>query len=135
MVRWAQKIAQGGDAVERRSFLRGLLAAVAGGEAVVKLATPSDVAALTVGRDTLIGQPQPARLEYDTYPLAYDLMDGGDCDVYVKRGSAYLSIGRITEVSICTDPIRTGEEFGFATYAPGVSHLEGRFVGPLRSAR
>jgi hypothetical protein len=123
--------------MERRSFLRGLLAAVAGGEAVVKLATPSEVAALTVGKDTVIGQPTrtwPAELDERTIARAAwppGAVIGDELFMRCRGKRGYLSVGYVTEVTIGLDPMEFSDhEYGVKQYvAPGIPHIEGRFIG------
>src|SRR5437868_2727437 len=79
--------------MNRRGFLRGILASAAGGAALVKLASAEETKALTLNQPVLIGQPEVATPE---------MGDGGDGLVYM-RGRAtgeFTAIGYITHLDV-----------------------------------
>ena len=83
--------------MNRRSFLTGTIAAVATGEAFVKLASAEETASLVVGDTTLLS---PNKAFY--LPGASSALDG---NVYVKRLDGTVQwFGRILDIDFKSTP-------------------------------
>lgn len=111
--------------MERRGFLKGMLAAVAGGEALVRLATPGEAAELAVGQTALVGQPA----------LGVEAPHGRSIGemVFMQSRQGYVPIGILTRMSVeagVTDMTQWGGEIQVS--GPGLmSVVVAEFEGPF----
>ncbi len=116
--------------MERREFIKGLLigASAAAGTALVKLAEPEEVTALTLGRETLVGHPQPALDGLPETPIG--------AMVYIRtyRGHdayQFLPIGFVTRLEIRNESLDVTPSWsGTIVLQPGLMSGEAEFVGP-----
>lgn len=107
--------------IERRTFIKGLLAAVTSTEAIVKLATPAEASALV--RNAPVALQQIGALTTPSQNL-FDSM------VYVKQGDVFQPFGYIQEVNFYRDVVETGSEYdGYVRYTPGLLRDDLRFEG------
>ena len=80
--------------MERRGFIKGMLAAVAGATATVKLAEPGEAEALIAQRNVLLAQPEPA-----DYNAAVEAITS-NFQVYAKLGGKFVPIGYIQSLEV-----------------------------------
>lgn len=110
--------------MERRGFIKGLLAAVAGGEALVRLATPGEAAALTVGQTALVGQPA----------LGVEAPHGSAVGqfVFMQRGQGYVPIGILTYLEMRVRDVDLMSWHGnIQVSGPGLMEAVAEFEGPF----
>jgi hypothetical protein len=102
--------------MERRNFIQGLLAAVGGGTAMVKLASPVEAKILAIGQDILLKQPTPHFLP---------VIDGLD-EVYLRNGDELIPIGTIISVGQKPATLLEKEWEGRIALSPGFARFMGR---------
>jgi hypothetical protein len=81
--------------MERRNFVKGLLLSATAGTALVKLANPEEVRALTVHKDVILDQPNVLQQNVSEL-IAYDLPYR---DVFIKSSDGrFIPVGMITRI-------------------------------------
>lgn len=102
----------------RRSFIGGIIASVTAGQALVKLANPEEVRALSVGK--------PASLlphATDT-PIDRHLMGHA---IFMQRGDKFEPVGVVTSFQISRDTIDATLRDGSSYMVPGLMRASGTF--------
>ena len=77
--------------MERRSFLRGIIGSVAAGEALVKLATPTEALELVNGADVGLVPIRKLPIHETQYPSQGTIL-------YVENRGSFLPVGIVTEM-------------------------------------
>lgn len=109
--------------MERRNFIKGLLASVSAGTALVELAKPEQIVALQLNQPVMLTQPQP-----DIVELA---MDELEAVVYIRRSGQFMPFGYITNLYMSRDVHEASNSFeGYVTYVPGLLRAGLSFTGP-----
>lgn len=109
--------------MERRSFLRGLIASVGAGTALVQLATPAEARALTREQPVgLVPTPQNTPFEY-VWP--------DDGLAYARRGDKFVPIGYITSLEITENKHELPRLDGTIELVPGLKSARAKTQGWL----
>lgn len=109
--------------MERRSFLRGLVASIGAGTALVKLATPEETRALTVEQPVgLVSTPKNTPFEY-IWP--------DDGLAYARRGDEFVPIGYITSLEVSANAHEAMSLNGEIQLVPGLREARAKTQGWL----
>lgn len=107
--------------MERRGFIKGLLASVAGGTALVKLTSEQEVAALTIGAPVAVGNIVEA--------FHIPNMNWSP-EVYVRAPNGiFLCVGLLREVRMTQDITDIMTWDGNVVMVPGLKRGEFDFSG------
>jgi hypothetical protein len=109
--------------MERRSFVKGLLLSATAGTALVKLANPEEVHALTVQQDVVLDQ----FIRHPNELIAYDLPYR---DVFIRGNDGqFMSIGMITRIEQRMTMKNVVTISGEAVFVPGARDTRFFFEG------
>lgn len=113
--------------MERRSFIKGLLAAVTGGEAIVRLATPSEARTLALGEPAFVGQPQ-----FLTPGIQTGVPDLMTPEIFMREPHTgkMVMVGYLTSLNVKTSIMdATTHEGEFRVDIRGMQKMIGTFEG------
>lgn len=116
--------------MERRGFIKGMLASIAGGTAMIKLAEPGEAQALVAQRNLLLAQPEPADFDAATQAMMQQRLE-----VYAYLKGKFVVIGYLRSIQV-DQPVDAlysyeGEIRGTnPQYIAGMKEITMRFGGP-----
>lgn len=120
--------------MERRGFIKGMLAGVVGATATIKLAEPGEAATLVAQRNLLLAQPEEINVDE-----ALTAFRGNGFEVYAKLlDKGFVPIGYIRSIQVTQDRYDVTSLYGWkgeitgtnAEYVAGLKRISMTFRGP-----
>jgi hypothetical protein len=116
--------------MERRGFIKGMLASIAGSVATVQLARPGEAAALVTQRDLLLAQPEPV-----DFNKAAEAIMSQHLEVYARVKGQMVVIGYLRSVEVTNRTVDLYTYEGTASsnnpeYVRGMRDVTLHFGGP-----